>query len=108
MKKYIFVLNALELLSQLYAGKRVEGVLYVDEETGSLTFKAYNRKPKKRQKDKLVHKLESGWVKESPEKYKLFISIYKKLGLARILSIIDRETKEAKGALFDKELIECV
>ena len=37
MKKYIFVLNALELMSKLYVGKRVEGVLYVDQNTGRLT-----------------------------------------------------------------------
>ena len=34
MKKYIFVLNALELMSKLYVGKRVEGVLFMDENTG--------------------------------------------------------------------------
>jgi hypothetical protein len=109
MKKYIYVLNALELMSKLYVGKRVEGVLFVDENTGRLTFKAWNRKaPKWRRKDEVVRQLESGWVKESPEKYKLFISVYKKLGLARILNIIDREAKEAQDALFDKELIESI
>ena len=29
MKKYIFVLNAIELLAQLMNGKRVKGVLYL-------------------------------------------------------------------------------
>ena len=53
MKKFIFVMNAIELLSKLMDGKRVEGVLYVDENTGHLTFKAYNRLPK-REKDRLV------------------------------------------------------
>ena len=106
MKKFIFVINAIELLHMLACGKYVQGVLYIDKETGLLTFKAYNRKPRNQGSDKLVHQLETGWVKESSEKYKLFVSVYKKLGLARILSIIDRETKEAKTALFVKELIE--
>jgi len=108
MKKYIYILNALELMSKLYAGKRLEGVLYIDENTGGLTFKAWNRTAPKyrRRKDELVHQLETGWVKESSEKFKVFISVYKKLGLVRIMDIIDREAKEAKGALFDKELIE--
>ncbi len=65
MKKYIFVLNALELMTRLYVGKRVEGVLYMDENTGRLTFKAYNRQPRVREKDRLVKKLPWGWVKES-------------------------------------------
>ena len=43
MKKYVFVLNAVELLGRLMNGKRVEGVLFIDENTGRLTFKAYNR-----------------------------------------------------------------
>ena len=51
MKKYIFVLNALELMSKLYVGKRVEGVLYVDQNTGRLTFKAYNLQSHKHEKD---------------------------------------------------------
>ena len=96
MKKYIFVLDAIRLLAMLMDGKRVEGVLYMDE-YGKPTFKPYFRKaPKNRPKNELVHQLENGWVKESSEKYKLYIGVYKKLGLARILSIIDRETKEAK------------
>ena len=108
MKKFIYVLNALELMSKLYVGKRVEGVLYVDQNTGCLTFKAWNRTAPKyrRRKDELVRHLETGWVKESSEKFKVFISVYKKLGLVRIMDIIDREAKEAKGALFDKELLE--
>lgn len=107
MRKYIHILNALELMSKLYAGKRLEGVLYIDENTGGLTFKAWNRTaPKRRRKDELVRHLETGWVKESSEKFKVFISVYKKLGLVRIMDIIDREAKEAKGALFDKELLE--
>ena len=32
MRKYILILNALELMTKLIAGKRVEGVLYIDEE----------------------------------------------------------------------------
>ena len=100
MKKYIEISE--EVLRRLENGEPVEGRLWM------LTFKAYNRKPRNQSSDELVHQLETGWVKESPEKYKLFISVYKKLGLARILSIIDRETKEAKSALFDKEMIESI
>ena len=98
-----------EACNRLMSGKSVPGLMQKDSTSGSIIFDAWKRKTQKqRRKDKLVHQLELGWVKESPEKYKLFISIYKKLGLARILSIIDRETKEAKTALFDKELIESI
>ena len=106
MKKYIFVLNALELMSKLYVGKRVEGVLYVDQNTGRLTFKAYNRQSHKREKDQLVKKLPWGWVKESLERFKVFGSFPKDMGTARVMGLLDEHTREAKNALIDRELIE--
>ena len=106
MKKYIFVLNALELMSKLYVGKRVEGVLYVDQNTGRLTFKAYNRQPRKREKDQLVKKLPWGWVKESLERFKVFGSFRTDMGTARVMGLLDEHTREAKNALIDRELIE--
>ena len=106
MKKYIFVLNALELMSKLYVGKRVEGVLYVDQNTGRLTFKAYNRQSHKREKDQLVKKLPWGWVKESAKKLKVFGSFPKDMGTARVMGLLDEHAREAKNALIDRELIE--
>ena len=108
MKKYIFVLNALELMTRLYVGKRVEGVLFVDENTGKLTFKAYNRKPQVRQKDQLVKKLPWGWVKESLERIKVFGSFPKDMGTARIITYLEDHTRVAKNALIEREIIESV
>ena len=104
MKKYVFVLNAIELMTKLYVGKRVEGVLFMDENTGRLTFKAYNRKPKKREKDVLVKKLPWGWVKESMERIKVFGSFPKEVGTARVMGLVDEHTKDAKNAIIDREL----
>ena len=104
MKKYVFVLNAIELMSKLYVGKRVEGVLFLDENTGRLTFKAYNRQPRIREKDRLVKKLPWGWVKESLERIKVLGSFPKDMGTATIMAMLDEHTKEAKDALIDREL----
>ena len=106
MKKYIFVLNAIELLAQLMNGKRVKGVLYLDQNTGKLTFKAYNRQPRKRMVDRLIQALEHGWVKESPERIKVFVSLPKVIGLRRIKTVLDRENKEAQSAIEDWDLVE--
>ena len=103
MKKYIFVLNAIELMALLLSGKRIEGALYIDKSTGRLTFKAYLRHrivPKNR----LIKKLEHGWVKESSQRIKVYESIPKDLGTARVMSVIDREIAVAKDALIDREL----
>ena len=104
MKKYIFVLNALELMSKLHVGKRVEGVLYVDQNTGRLTFKAYNRQSHKHEKDQLVKKLPWGWVKESAKKLKVFGSFPKEYSTATVIGMLEEHTKDAKDALIDKEL----
>ena len=106
MKKYIFIMDAIEQLAKVLNGKRVEGVLYMDEDTGRLTFKAYNRLSRTKPKDRLIHRLEHGWVKESKERYKLFESVPKELGAVRVMKVMDREVKEAKSALVDWELIE--
>ena len=105
MNKYVFVMNAMELLSRLVNGKRVEGVLYYDENTGRLTFKAYNRqRPKTRQKDVLVKKLPWGWVKESLERVKVFGSFPKDYGTAAIMGLVDEHANDAKNALIEREL----
>lgn len=105
MKKYVFIMDALGQLVRLQSGRRVQGVLYVDEETGRLTFKAYNRMPRLRTKDRLIRRLEHGWVKESKERFKLFSSVPKELGTPRVMAVMDRETQEAKDALADWEMI---
>jgi hypothetical protein len=56
--------------------------------------------------NKLLRRLEHGWVKESRQRIKVYESIPKDLGMARVMAVIDRETKEAKDALIDRELIE--
>ena len=104
MKKYIFVLNAIELMSKLYAGKRVEGVLFMDENTGRLTFKAYNRKNENHKRDQLVKKLPWGWVKESAMRLKVFGSFPKELSTAQVMGLLEEHTKDAKNALIDREL----
>ena len=108
MKKYIFLLNATELLKKIANERRAEGVLYKDQETGCLTFKAYNRKSKKRWRDRIIQYLEHGWVKESPERIKVYESIPKIIGTSRMMGVLDREIKSAKDALMVREVIDRV
>jgi hypothetical protein len=108
MKKYVFVLNAIELINKLMNGKRVEGVLYMDENTGKLTFKAYNRQSRNREKDQMVKKLPWGWVKESLERIKVFGSFPKDVGTAQVMGLLEDHTRDAKNALIDRELIEFI
>ena len=108
MKKIVFVLNALELMMRLMEGKRVEGVMFIDKNTGKLTFKAYNRLPKVRHKDVLVKKLPWGWVKASVARKKRFTSVPNDITLEEQLAIMDQENELAKRALIEDYIIESV
>ena len=88
--------------------KCVEGSLYKDKVTGKIVFKAYNRKTKPRKPDMLLRVLEHGWVKESTQRIKVYESIPKNLGTARVCSTLDREMKSAKEVLIDRDLIQFI
>ncbi len=106
MKKFIFILNALNIMSELMKGKRIEGALYVDKNNRLLTFKPYIRKAPSCSPNKVVCYLENGWVKESERRYKVYDSFNKRLGMARIISILERDMRDAKLALINKEMEE--
>jgi len=102
MKKYIVIEE--EVLVRLVSGKYVVGSLHRDKWTGIITFNAYNRQPRKCEKDRLVKKLPWGWVKESIERIKVFGSFPKEYNTAQVMGMLDEHTKEAKNALIDREL----
>ena len=102
MKKYIELSE--EVIARLVMGKCVEGSLHRDAWTGKVTFRAYNRQQRIRQKDQLVKKLPWGWVKESLERIKVFGSFPKDMGTATVMGLLDEHTREAKNALIDREL----
>ena len=102
------ILNAIELMEKIAGGKRVEGVLFKDENTGAITFKAYNRKSKTRWRGRVIRYLEHGWVKESKERIKVYESIPKIVGTAKVMATLDREIGEAKDALMVREVIDRV
>ena len=106
MRKYIELSE--EVIARLVCGKCVEGSLRRDEWTGKVTFRAYQRMPREREKDRLVKKLPWGWVKESLERIKVYGSFPKDLGTARVMGLLEDNTREAKNALIDCELIDFV
>ena len=106
MKKFIELSE--EVIARLVSGKCVEGSLRRDEWTGKVSFRAFNRQPRKRFKDVLIKKLPWGWLKESQERIKLFGSFPKDVGTARVMSLLDEHTHDAKNALIDREIIDFV
>ena len=106
MKK-IEIKNENIVMNLLKKGFKVEGRLWLEEtEDGKFViwFQQYNRKTQVRYHDRLLHRMEHGWVRESKERIKVYESIPKELGTARVMSILERETKEAKNTLIEREL----
>ena len=101
-------MDAIELLKKLLNVKRVQGVLYIDENTGKLTFKAYNRKSPKHPKDRLICPLETGWLKESRERIKFFSSVKKELGRRWIDVLMHRDLKQAMDVMEVEEILDRV
>ena len=106
MKKYIEIEE--EVLVRLVEGKYVEGSLHRDAWTGRIVFNAWVRKKPKHPKDKLIKKLPWGWVKESVARIKVFGSFPKDVGTAQVMGLLEDNTRDAKNALIDRELIEFV
>ena len=104
MKKFIFIVNAIELVQKLATGKRIQGVLYVDSITGVLTFKAYNRNRDKCPKDVLVCKTPYGWVKQSMLRIKRFTSVPIDMCPSEKMHVLDHENALAKEATLACEL----
>ena len=102
MKKYIEI--PMEVLERLVDDKCVEGSLRRDRWTGKISFKAYNRQPRIREKDRLVKKLPWGWVKESMERIKVFGSFPKDFCTAQVIELLNEHNQDAKNALIEKEL----
>jgi len=104
MKKYIELSD--EVIARLVSGKCVEGSLHREEWTGKVTFRAYQRQPRVREKDRLVKKLPWGWVKESIERIKVYGSFPKDMGSAAVMGLMDDHNRSAKNAMIERELIE--
>ena len=107
MKKFVFILNALDIAAKLAKGMRVKGVLYIDENTGKLCFNAYNIKPYVR-RDRVVCEMENGWLKEGTLRYKLYISVRKALGRRLVDVVMHRDLNRAMEVLEVEEILDNV
>ena len=104
IKKYIEIPE--EILVGLAEGRCVKGSLHRDQWTGKLMFKAYNRQYRGRKPDKTICQLETGWLKESPQRIKFYSSVKKELGVAEINNAMERDLNKAMSELFMTKLNE--
>ncbi len=106
MKKRKYIEIEEEVVERLKNGKRIDGSIGFNPVTNKLEFKAFNRMTENHRKCTLICRLEHGWVKGSKERIKVYESIDKALGVARINAILDREIDDVKRHLIDWDIIE--
>ena len=102
MKKYVEVPET--VVARLMEGRCIEGSLRIDEVTGKMTFRAYQRRSRQ-SKDRIVCQLEHGWLKESPERLKFYNSVKKELGWRMVSVVMNRELKTAMNAVEIEEIL---
>lgn len=108
MKKFIFIINALEIIAGLLRGERYEGVLFWDKEAGRITFKAWNRKAPKYYKQKKICDLDGGWLGETDKHIVRHEKFAKSLGLDNILTQMEHDHHQSSRALVERYIIESV
>ena len=108
MKKFIFIINALEVIAGLLRGETFEGKLYLDKETHVLTFKAWNRRAPKYKKTRKLCDLDGGWLGETSRHIVRYEKFAKSLGLPQILSQMDNDNRQSKEMLVDIAIIDNV
>lgn len=106
MKKFIFIVNALEIIAGLVKGEKFEGVLYLDKDTHVLTFKAWKRKAPKHPKQKKICDLDGGWLGETDKHYVRHEKFAKSLGLKSILMLLERDHHQSEDAIISCDLID--
>jgi len=97
-----------ESLQTINDGKNLAGSIKLNEpsqgkKSAPYVFTQFNRTGHK--KDKLIRVLEHGWVKESKQRIKVYDSIPKMLGNARVVDVLARETDDAIDAIEDIKIV---
>ena len=105
VKKFIEILNADAALKLLKAGKKLQGVLYIDENTGVLTYKPNNPPSKITKTDSLMGYTDFGRVTENSQFIKVYQLYPKVMGTRRMLNAVDREANDVKDVIETSNII---
>ena len=110
IKKYVVMPE--EILVRLAEGLSVQGGLQKDRHTGKLVFNPHDvaryKTGYQRPKEEVIGETDFGRITETPKKIKVYENFPKRMGAARILAALDREFKDSKGAIFNREIVERV
>lgn len=86
MKKEVLLLNALAVMERLEQGKSVEGGMSLDQETGCIVFRPYNRlsrEPGCVPPSVTLYETPNGSLRQTAQRNKIVVSVKRKLGNIR-------------------------
>lgn len=88
-----------QLLQYLKSGKRVQGSIYMERVSNEIVigFRQYNRSRAKRRHAQQLLTLPHGWVRKTPRRYRLSVSLPDNLGERRVGELMERESVEARA-----------
>lgn len=105
MKKYILIDN--EIVNALMKGKCVDGSIRKTKE--GLMFRAYNHVKKATgtsEPDKMLYQTACGHLKESRQRYRMWVSVPKTMGMCKAANMLEIESGEMTGHLYRQGLEE--
>lgn len=105
MKKYILIDN--EIVNALMKGKCVDGSIRKTKE--GLMFRAYNHQKKETgtsEPDKMLYQTACGHLKESRQRYRMWVSVPKTMGMCKAANMLEIESGEMTGHLYRQGLEE--
>jgi len=86
MKKEVLLLNALAVMERLEQGKSVEGGMSLDQETGCIVFRPYNRLSRELgyvPPSVTLYETPNGSLRQTAQRNKIVVSVKRKLGNIR-------------------------
>ena len=97
MKKEVLFLNALAVMARLEQGKSVEGGMSLDQETGCITFRPYNRlsrEPGYVPPSVVLYETTNGALRQTAKRNKILVSVKRSLGNIRSASELLAQARE--------------
>ncbi len=108
MKKYIFVIDLVEIIGRILKGESIEGRLYFDKENSRLTFQPWYRKGGKRTKQRKLCDLDAGYLAETDKHIVRHERFPLSIGMKGMLQLLKRDQEQTENALAEREIIEFV
>ncbi len=108
MKKYVFIIDGEKVLEKVMSGKSVQGGFSWNKETG-LTFNAHNIQSREDgyvSPEKTLFETTDGRLMETPQRYKIKVSVKRRLGHHRAATEIQNQARELTDHLKHTKTIE--